>query len=157
MNRTVNVICASLMSVFMMSCASRPPLKITTSEDILGNDCEIMRNIIIKSGKDTVQSHKELVGFSELCSNHKLLAMLVNHEVENPEMEALVTTATLHMLAEASPNFKRSVLAALADYHITQEDLIKRKKIDDGIKAVRTTKELDCTPLDEDENTFYCE
>jgi len=145
MNRAVKGIGACLMSMFMMSCAAKgPPIKIS-HKDTLGDDCAIMRNIAFSQGDKVIKVDKELIGFSELCGDHQLLAMLVNREIKNPEMEAIVTSATVEMLAEASPQFKRSVLLALAKYDITEDELARRKEIDAAVMEVMSTPETDCT------------
>jgi len=148
MNRVVTGVGACLMSVFMISCAAKgPPIKVSHT-DTLGDDCAIMRNIAFSQGEKVIKVDKELIGFSELCGDHQLLAMLVNREIKNPEMDVIVTSATVKMLAEASPQFKTSLLLALAEYDITEGDLI-------GFKRVKDTPETDCTWIGP--RTLFCE
>jgi len=155
MNPIFKTIGVSLLSVFMASCASRQPVVVTTSNDTLGDNCEIMREIIVKSGEDSIRSSKQLVGFVEECANYQLLALLLKHELDNPEMEAFVTTTALNILAEKSPDVKKSILKTLGDYEISEQDLIDRKEIDDAIQAVKDSPEVDCVQISD--NQFFCE
>ncbi len=158
MNRVVNTICASLLSVFLASCgASRTPIKVSYT-DILTDDCAIMRNFLSSQGDEVIKVDKELIGFSELCKNHQLMSMLINSELENPdpEVRAIVTAAAVKILTGGSLEFKNSLLAELGrEYDITEADMIARKERDDAIKAVKATPEVDCTQISD--NAFFCQ
>lgn len=157
MNRVVNTICASLLSIFLASCAGKTPPIIISSTDMLTDDCAIMRNFLSSQDGKVIKVDKEFIGFSDLCKNHQLTSMLIDAELKNPDLEvrAVFTAAVVKMLAEASPEFKSSMLVALEKYKLTEEDLIARKELDDAIQKVKDTPEVDCVEIRPKQ--FICE